>query len=343
VFKLKITLLSFAAALVLFGPFAHAQEGYRGKTIRIVIGTAVGGAYGVYGQLVSRHMGKYLPGTPGVAIAAMPGAGGLVALNYLASASPPKDGTTITLAHVTLVQESLFNKNAVFDARDFKWIGRLDSLAFIGVASQKSGIKTLDDAKKREVITGAPGLSNIPAQAPLVLNKIADTKFKLISGYSGTGQVFLALERGEVEVAATSVAAIRSLHAGAMKRGEFVPIFAHAGRRLADFPNVPTLSEFADSDVEKKFMRVFSLTSDIGRALAVPPGTPDNVVNTFRTAYRSMMKDADFQADAKKLDLDLDAMEGEELGRLVAEAMNISKSEVEDMRRFYDELFGSIK
>ena len=94
----------------------------------------------------------------------------------------------------------LFNKDAKFDARDFKWIGRLDSLAFIGVASKRSGITALEDARTREVIAGAPGLSNIPAQAPLVLNKIAGTKFKLISGYAGTGQVFLALERGEVEV-----------------------------------------------------------------------------------------------------------------------------------------------
>jgi tripartite-type tricarboxylate transporter receptor subunit TctC len=322
---------------------AYAQEDFRGKTVRVVIGTAVGGSYGVYGQLVARHLGKYLPGNPGVAIAAMPGAGGLVALNYLASASPPKDGTTITLAQVTLVQESLFNKAARFDARDFKWIGRLDSLSFIGVASKKSGIKSLEDARTRDVITGAPGLSNIPAQAPLLLNKIAGTKFKLISGYAGTGQVFLALERGEVEVAATSVAAMRSLHADAMKRGEYVPIFAHAGRRLPDFPLVPTLGEFARSDVEKKFMRVFSLTSDIGRSLAVPPGTPDTVLSVHRSAFQQMMKDTDFRAEAAKLDLDLDPIDGDELGQLVRAAMDISQADADDMKRFYDDLFGSMK
>lgn len=331
-------LISLIAANI--GP-AFSQPSYQGKTIRIVLPTSVGGSYGLYGQLVSRHIGKHLPGNPGVAIAAMPGAGGLVALNYLASASPPKDGTTITLAQVTLVQESLFNKEARFDARDFRWIGRLDSLAFIGVASQRSGIRSLDDARKREVITGAPGLSNIPAQAPLVLNKIADTRFKLISGYNGTGQVFLALERGEVDVAATSIAAIKSLHADAMKKGEFVPLFAHAGRRLSDFPNIPTLSEFADSDLEKQFMQVFSLTADIGRALATPPGTPDEVLDVFRTAYELMMKDMAFQGEAKKLDLDLDPLSGNQLGELVANAMNISKSDAGEMRKFYEDLFGS--
>lgn len=339
--KKKLALV-IAATLIAanVGP-VFSQPSYQGKTIRIVIPTTVGGSYGLYGQLVSRHLGKHLPGNPGVAIAAMPGAGGLVALNYLASASPPKDGTTITIAQVTLVQESLFNKEARFDARDFKWIGRLDSIAFIGVASQRSGIRSLDDARKREVITGAPGLSNIPAQAPLVLNKIANTRFRLISGYNGTGQVFLALERGEVEVAATSVAAIRSLHADAMKKGEFVALFAHAGRRLSDFPNIPTLGEFAVSDLEKAFMRIFSLTADIGRALSAPPGTPDDVLDVYRTAYQLMLRDPAFQAEAKKLDLDMDPLSGIELGELVSEAMNISKADADEMKKFYEELFAS--
>jgi tripartite-type tricarboxylate transporter receptor subunit TctC len=314
-----------------------------GKTIRLVIGTAVGGSYGVFGQLVSRHMPRHLPGTPAMITQPMPGAGGMVALNYLASNAPLKDGTTITLAHVTLVQESLFNERARFDARDFKWIGRLDSLAFLGVASRKSGIKSLEDARAREVITGAPGLSNIPAQAPLVLNKVAGTKFKLISGYKGTGEVFLALERGEVEVAATSIASIQALHADSMKKGDLIPIFAHAGKRLANFPSVPTLSEFATGEIEKKFMRVFSLTSDLGRSLAAPPGTPDEIVGVYRRAFAAMLKDAAFLADASKIGVDIDPLGGDELKTMVAEAMDVSKDEIAELRKLYASLFGAAK
>ena len=125
----------------------------------------------------------------------MPGAGGLVSLNHLGTAAP-RDGTVITLIHVTVVQEGLFNAGATFDPGAFQWIGRLASLEFLGVASRKSGVRSLDDARKREVVVGAPGLNNVPAQSPLILNRIAGTKFKLISGYNGTGQTFIALERG---------------------------------------------------------------------------------------------------------------------------------------------------
>ena len=122
------------------------------------------------------------------------------------------------------------------------------------------------------MVVGAPGLTNVPAQSPLVLNRIAGTKFKLISGYNGTGQTFLALERGEVDVAVSSLDGIRALHWDKLKSGEFVPIFAQAGRRLKDFPNVPMLLEFGNNEVEKAFLNVFSITADIGRALADAAG-----------------------------------------------------------------------
>jgi tripartite-type tricarboxylate transporter receptor subunit TctC len=112
---------------------------YRGKNIRVVIPTAVGGSYGVFGQLVSRHLGRFIAGQPAMVMTAMPGAGGLVALNHMANVAP-HDGTVISVIQVTLVQDSLFNKDAKFDARDFKWIGRMDSLAFVGLASRRSGI-----------------------------------------------------------------------------------------------------------------------------------------------------------------------------------------------------------
>lgn len=338
-----LSIFIMAVCMLGGGMPVRADNLFQGKTIRIIIPTSVGGSYGVYAQLVSRHFGRHLPGNPAVITQAMPGAGGLVALNYLGSSAVPRDGSVITLAQVTLVQEALFNKDAHFEARDFKWIGRIDALSFLGVASKRSGITSLQDARMRDVITGAPGLSNIPAQSPLVLNQIAGTRFKLISGYSGTGQVFLALERGEVEFAVTSISAIKSLHADAMRKGELVPVFAHAGRRLSDYSEVPILSEFANNEVERKFLRVFSITSDIGRSLAAPPGTPDGTVEVFRTAYRALVKDATFLAEAAKLDVDLDRMEGDELGRLVAEAMNISPADRAEMGRFYEDLFGSLK
>lgn len=334
-----------ALTLSVQAPAARAQsvaDFYRGKTVRIIIGTSIGGAYGVFSQLVSRHIGRFIPGAPTVIIQSMPAAGGLVALNHLGTAAP-RDGSVITLIHVTVVQEGLFNPSAAFDPGAFQWIGRLASLEFLGLASRKSGIRSLDDARKREVVVGAPGLTNVPAQSPLVLNRIAGTKFKLISGYSGTGQTFIALERGEVDLAVSSMDGIRALHWDKLKSGEFIPIFAQAGRRLKEFPKVPTLLELSNNDVEKAFLSVFSVTADIGRALATPPGIPSDRLEALRKAFDAMMVDPAFKADVEKLRIELDPMSGEELGQVVAQAVKMTPETRAKARAFYDELFKGIK
>jgi tripartite-type tricarboxylate transporter receptor subunit TctC len=334
-----------ALILVIHAPAARAQsvaDFYRGKTVRIIIGTSLGGAYGVFSQLASRHIGRFIPGSPAVIVQSMPGAGGLVSLNHLSSAAP-RDGSVITLIHVTVVQEGLFNSGASFDPDAFQWIGRLASLEFLGLASKKSGVRSLDDARKREVVVGAPGLNNVPAQSPLILNRIAGTKFKLISGYNGTGQTFIALERGEVDLAVSSMDGIRALHWDKLKSGEFVPVFAQAGRRLKDFPSVPTLLELSNNDVEKAFLNVFSVTAEIGRALATPPGIPSDRLEALRKAFDAMIVDPAFKADVEKLRIQLDPMPGAALGQVVAQAVKMTPDTRAKARAFYDELFKGIK
>lgn len=322
-------------------PAARAEtvaEFFKDKTIRIVIGTGMGGSYGVYAQLVARHLGRFMPGAPTLIVQSMPGAGGLVALNYLAQKAP-RDGTTISVIHVTLVQESMFNPKAQYDAAEFQWIGRLASITFLGVASKKSGIKSLDDARKREVIVGAPGPNNVPAQSPLVLNKIAGTKFKVVTGYKGMGEAFIALERGEVEFAVPTEATLAAFHLAKLKSGELVPIFAQAGSRLKDYPDVPILLEFGKTEVEKAFLGIFTLTAEIGRSLATPPGVPKERIDAMRAAFDKMVADAAFRADLAKTRVQLDPKGGADMQRLVHASMTMSKETREQARAFYDALF----
>ena len=135
---------------------------YKGKTVRVIIGTGVGGTYGVYGQLVARHFGRFIPGNPTVVMQSMQGAGGFTALNWLGTTAP-RDGTVVTIGHINIVHEGLFNAEAKFDPRGFLWLGRFTSFASVGVASKKSGIRSLADAKAREVAAGAPGAQSVPA------------------------------------------------------------------------------------------------------------------------------------------------------------------------------------
>jgi tripartite-type tricarboxylate transporter receptor subunit TctC len=331
---------SVVAAVMTAAP-ARAEsvaEFYKDKTLRIVIGTSMGGSYGVYGQLVARHLGKFLPGSPTVIVQSMPGAGGLVALNYLAQKAP-RDGTTLSVIHVTLVQEGMFNPRAQYDAAEFQWIGRLASITFLGVASKKSGIKTLEDARKREVIVGAPGANNVPAQSPVVVNKIAGTKFKVITGYKGMGEVFIALERGEVEFAVPTEATLAAFHQDLLKKGELVPIFAQAGQRLKNHPNVPILLEFGKTEVEKAFLGIFTLTAEIGRSLATTPGVPKDRLEALRAGFEKMIVDPEFKADLAKTRVALDPKSGAEMQKLVLDAMTMSKETKEQAREFYNELF----
>jgi len=343
--KYRTAALAVLLSVVVPNPVAWAQsvaDFYKGKTIRIVIGVSIGGAYGLFSQLASRHIGRFIPGSPTVIIQSMPGAGGLVALNHLGNTAP-RDGTVLTLAYVTLVQEGLFNPKAKFDPAGFQWIGRFVSLEVLGVASQSSGIRSLDDARKRDVVVGSAGLNNVPAQSPLILNKIAGTRFKMISGYTGTGQTFIALERGEVEVAATSVDTMRALHWDKLKRGEFVPIFLQAGRRLPEFPDVPTLLELSTNEVERAFLSVFSITADVGRSLATPPGVPKDRLDALRTAFDQMIVDPAFKAEVAKLNIDLQPIGGVELQRQVAQSMKMSKDTRDKARAFYDDLFKGLR
>jgi tripartite-type tricarboxylate transporter receptor subunit TctC len=329
--------LFLAVALV----SAHAEpvaDFYKGKTVRVVIGTNVGGTYGVYGQLVARHIGRFIPGQPTVVMQSMPGAGGFVALNWLGTAAP-RDGTVVTVAHTNIVHEGLLNRAAKFDPRAFLWVGRFTTFASVGVASKKSGVRSLADAKVREVTVGAPAPQAVPAQAPIILNRVAGTKFKIVSGYRSTGDSFLAVERGEVDMAGTSMDALRALHWPKIESGELTPIFVQGVRRLKEFPNAPTLAEFGNDEIEKAFLRVFNVTAEVGRSIATPPGVPADRLAALRAAHQAMVADAAFLADVKKLGIVLDPLPGAEQQAVIAASMKMSRETQEQARKFYEDLF----
>jgi tripartite-type tricarboxylate transporter receptor subunit TctC len=179
----------------------------------------------------------------------------------------------------------------------------------------------------------------VPGQAPVILNKIAGTKFKVVAGYRSTGESFLALERGEVDMAGTSMDALRSLYWPKIESGELVPIFVQGVRRLKEFPGAPTLGEFGNTEVEKAFLGVFNVTAEVGRSLATPPGVPEGRLVALRNAYDAMVADAAFLADIKKLGIELDLLPGAELQRVIGASMRMSPETQEQARKFYEDLF----
>lgn len=328
------------AAIASLPPAARADavaDFYKGKQVRVVIGTRPGGSYGLYAQITQRHIGRFIPGNPTVVMESRPGAGGLVALNWFNTAAP-RDGTLLIIPLASIVQEALFNKRASYDPVQMRFVGRLGVLKQVMVASGKSGLKTIGDASKRSINVGAAGTYNITAHFPAIMKRLANAQFRIITGYVGTGQTFLALERGEVEVSSTSLDSLYARHWDKVKAGDLVPLVVLSGSRLKEFPNTPTVLEFGKSPAEKAFLNVFTNATEMGRSLALPPGVPADRVAAMRAAYDAMVKDPAFQADAKKANLDVIPASGAELDKFIAAAVAMPPDVRAQATRFYNSL-----
>ncbi len=318
---------------------AVAQSGddfYRGKDVRVLIGAGVGGTYGLYTQLATRHMRQHIPGNPNLIMQNMPGAGGLVALNYSYSVAP-KDGTLMHLIHSEVLYESLLNKEAKFNAQHFRWIGRFADADSLMLATKKSGLRNLEDVKAKEATAGATGIANIYALGPLMMNRLAGTKFKIIGGYKGVADIILAMERGEVDSAGMSLAAVQTQHADKMKSGEFVPLFAIAARRIPAFPDIPAFTEFAKG-ADKTLLEIYASNGTIGRALAFPPGVPDNQLRIMREAFSKTLADPAFQAEVKKASIPITPLSGDEIAADIERIMKTPPEEIEAARKLHESL-----
>jgi tripartite-type tricarboxylate transporter receptor subunit TctC len=331
-------LLAFLALLGL--PLAaHAQTAepfYKGKDVRILIGAGVGGTYSLYAQLAARHMRQFIPGNPNLVMQSMPGAGGLVGLNYSFNVAP-KDGTLMHLVHAEVLYESILNKDAKFNAQDYQWIGRFADADSVTLMTKRSGIATLDDAKKREVILGATGAGNIFALTPLLLNRLQQTRFKIIGGYPGASDISIAMDRGEVDGSGMTLANAVTTQGQKLKNGDLVPLFAIASKRLPDYPNVPAMTEFG-SGVHKTLMEIYASTGTIGRALAFPPGTPPDKVAIMREAFAKTIADPAFQEEVRKANILISPMSGAELSSEIAHIMKTPAADIAAARALHEEL-----
>ncbi len=328
------------AGMIVFAAPAAAQPAveafYKGRDVQIIMGAGVGGTYGLYTQIAVRHLKKHIPGQPNLIMQSMPGAGGIVALNFSYNVAP-KDGSVMHLVHAEVLYETLLSDGVKFNALNYQYIGRLADGDGVAVTTKASGILTLEDARKRETTMGVTGFGNAFALGPLMLNRNAGTKFKIISGYKGAADIALAMQRGELDGSGMSVAHALTSHGARLKSGEFVPVFSISSKRLALYPNVPAMTEFGGA-TDKMLMEIYASTGTIGRALAFPPGVPPDRVQAVRAAFAKMLDDPDFKAEAEKTNTPIDAMSGEALAAYVAGVMKAPPEQVEAARKLHKEM-----
>jgi tripartite-type tricarboxylate transporter receptor subunit TctC len=313
---------------------------YGSKVITVVVGSGMGGSYGLYGQMTAQHLGRHIPGNPKMVVQSMPGGGGMKALSYVYNAAP-KDGSFIIGGHQEVLQETVLNPNIKFDVRKFQWLGRYMDVDYLGFASGQSGVKTLEDAKKRQVVSGATGARAANALASLAFNRFAGTKIKVVPGYKSTNEMFVAMERNEIEFITATWVVIKALHMPKIQSGQLVPIFAMSLKRVPDYPNVPAITEFGNNPAEKKFLNFWAAGGMVGRSVFAPPGVPVDRMDALRTAFDTMIKDPDFLKDAAKRKASLNPMGGKELEGKIAEVMKLTDDDIQSARKIYSELLKS--
>ena len=333
-------------AMALFGVQTAAAQPpgdfYAGKTVKIVIGAATGGEYGLYSQLVAQHIGKFIPGKPTVIVQSMLGGGGMNALNHLANVAA-QDGTVLSLPYVNIVQDGLLNPRARFEPGKFQWIGRLREQLQVGVASAQSNVRSLAEARTKELVAGATAANNPSALNARILNAFSGTKFKTVTGYKGTHEVSIAWERGEVDVLTTGWDNITRRYGDQVKAGLINPLYLYGMQRPPELAHVPLITEFGRNDAERAFLQIYTVGTEIGRSIAAPPGVPKERVDILRIAFVKMLHDPDFKAAVSKGNITIDPLGGEKLDSIVADVVALPATTIASARVLYDRLLSEAK
>jgi tripartite-type tricarboxylate transporter receptor subunit TctC len=328
--------IAFASALTIVQASAQTPEQfYAGKTIDFVIGYPPGGSNDTWARLVTRHLGKHVPGRPSVVPKNTPGAGSFLAVNQIFNVSP-KDGTVIGIGSPTMpLDEKLGTQGVRFKTAELNWIGRVDSLINMVFMWQTSPVKTFADALKIETTLSATGVGSTVSVYPTVLNNVLGTKFKLIMGYKGSNEAMLAVERGEAEGHSTSWTALKVAHPDWIREKKVAILVQFALKRHAEMPDAPTAVDLARNDEERAILAAVMNAAEVGTAFFTTPAVPADRLNALRRAFDATMKDPDFHADVERTRLAINPITGEELQKLVADVSNLPPDLLEKVRVAY--------
>jgi tripartite-type tricarboxylate transporter receptor subunit TctC len=328
----KGALLATALILALGRPALadDVTDFYRGRTLTVLISYSVGGGYDLYARLLARFLGKHIPGNPTVVPENMPGAGGLRASNFLYSAAP-KDGSVIgTFSRSIPTMPLVTPQDAHFDGRAFSWIGSMSNDTSLCLTGAKSQVKTFQDMLTKPVVMGgqfAAADSDIYAH---LYKNVFGAKIKLVSGYPGTNDITLAMERGEVDgICGLSWGTLKVTHADWIKNKSVNLLVQAALKKDPELLDVPLALDLIDDPQKKQILYINFAPQAIGRPFAAPPGIPTDRKAALAKAFDETMKDPDLLAEAAKEKIDIGPMTGHEVDELLAKLYAIPPDVIE--------------
>lgn len=302
---------------------SHAQESfYKGKTIRIVVGFSAGGGFDTYARALGRHMGKHIPGNPSVMVENMVGAGSLIAANHVFKVAKP-DG--LTIGHFIgglFLGQVLGQKGVEFDARKFEYLGAPTTDHVVCAFTKASGITSVENwvsSKTPVKMGGVASGASTPDNATRILKAAAGLPIQLVSGYKGTADIRLAAESGELAGGCWGWESVRVTWRKALESGDAVVVLQANRKTHPDLSKVPQAIGLAKTDEARKMIEVgIHGDSEIVRTYTLPPATPKERVQVLRKAFEETLKDPEFVAEAKKTDLSIHPVSGDEVEKIIS-------------------------
>ena len=320
--KVGLSALLSAFYVILAVP-AGAQDDvaafYRGKQLRMIVGSAVGGGYDLFARIVARHIVHHIPGSPTIIVQNQPAAGGVVMTNQLYGQGP-KDGTVIGVPINGLPTAPLLQSGTQFDPERLIWLGSTNREAYVAFVWHTVPVTRIAELTSKEVVVGAITPGTTMVDFPLLVNDVLGFKFKVVRGYQGTPQINLAIERGEVEgMGGLGWASVKAQTPHWISERKIKVLAQYGLKRYSELADVPTMLEFAKSDADRQAMTMLFARTEYGRPYFLPPDVPVERVAALRRAFDATMKDPAFVAEAAKLHFDVDPLTGEQVQALVAQ------------------------
>ncbi len=316
--------IAMVLALLVALPAAaqNVADFYRGRTVELLIGYTTGGGYDTYGRLVARHLGAYLPGKPTIIVRNMPGGGGRVLMGHMMNIAP-KDGSVLATADQSLpLAQAMRDPTIHFDAKALIWIGNPAADNNTVVTWHTTGVTTMEQARQQPIIVASTG-PNTSSQIPYAMNATLGTKFKIVTGYPGGNEMNMSMENGETGARGSNPWSTWKATKPDWIAQKKIHVIAQVGlARAPDLPDVPLLTDLANNERDRAALRLLSAPSAVGRPYFTTPGVPAERVAALRTAFDTMVKDATFLDEAKRLGLDINPVSGEELQKIVSDIVD---------------------
>jgi len=305
-------------ALAALGGSAAAEEFYRGKTIRLIVPSEVGGGYDLYARTFAAHLRRHVPGEPAILVQNMPGGGGLQSANWLFNIAP-KDGLVIGLIQRGVPFYPFFgDQNAKFSPTQFNWLGSFTAETGSTTLWHTAKANSLADAFKDTLVLGGSG-PNDSETYPHLMNNTIGTKFRVVSGYRANSAVFLAMERGEVEGVTGSWSSVKSERPNWVRDKQVKVLVQFARTRARDLPDVPLVTDFVKTDEHKAMWNVMLAMAQAGRPVTAPPGIPPELTKLLRRAFSATVSDPAFIAEMERGRRELSPENGDTMQRLLDE------------------------